>query len=340
MRLKWFYFILFTITYSCSISAAFLDTDLHIPYCSTDSNAIRFRTTHPANTISLPLSLLRDLQATFNIDVFIETGTYLGETALHAAQVFDKVHTIELSKHFFSKAVKKLRSSKNVKVHLGDSSKVLKDLLIKVPSHRILFYLDGHYSGMGTARGSLDTPILQELKAIGEANKTDSILLIDDVRLFQSSAFPKKLRSLKTGLETYPDLKEIIHAILQINSSYQFCFLGDVLLAFPKELGVSISPVMRACALHRLEALLDLSEEEMAYIEEIIGKAEADEKIEIENYYKMFANAEFAYGWRSYSSLWYALTLQNAGYEVQALSILKKAAKNSTQDWRIIKHVP
>lgn len=78
----------------------------------------------------------------------------------------------------------------------------------------------------------------------------------------------------------------------------------------------------------------------MLYLEEIIGTAEADEKIEIENYYKMFGNAEFAYGWRSYSSLWYALTLQNAGHEAQALSILKKAAKTSSPDWRVIKHVP
>lgn len=47
-----------------------------------------------------------------------------------------------------------------------------------------MFWLDGHYSGEGTAKGDKETPILEELKCILNKNDYKHVILIDDARLF------------------------------------------------------------------------------------------------------------------------------------------------------------
>jgi len=298
---------------------AFLYKDIHIPSASADTNSIAFCTTRTLDDGSLKSSLLSQLKTAFAIEAFVETGTYLGNTAIKAAQIFDEVHTIELSPKLYLQASKRLKTCGNVTVHFGDSKEILPRLLPTIIDRRILFYLDGHYSGHATARGSLDTPILNELQAI---EKADCIILIDDIRLFQESCFPKKIQSLNLGLETYPHLKELVRAIIKINPDYQICFLGDALLAFPRDRSVCISPVMRACALQRLESLcLDLSAKELKETDSLISHAVGDEQNEIALYYQTYSPFELEYGYRCYGCLWYALILREKGYEQEAQSL-------------------
>jgi hypothetical protein len=327
-------FFLFISINCFSSNATFLNKNVHIPSSDEAPYVVSFCTTRSLDNGSLKISLLSQLKIIFNIGSFVETGTYLGDTTLEAAQIFDQVDTIELSKELYLKAFRRLGIWKNVGVHFGNSEEILKSLLPNIHK-RILFYLDGHYSGHVTARGSLDTPVIKELQAIEEAKKADSIILVDDIRLFQDSCFPEKSKILNLGLETYPDLKEVIIAILRINPSYQICFLGDALLAFPRDQQICVSPVMRACALHRLGYLLELSEEELKNADQVIGNAESDEKKELGIYYQTYAPFELDYGYRSYASLWYALILREAGHEEQALLLLKKTAENSLPNWRV-----
>jgi len=66
--------------------------------------------------------------------------------------------------------------------------------MLQDSSGRILFWLDGHYSGEGTACGDQVSPILQELDLIKAHPRRDHCILIDDSRLF-------------TGVDGYPTLK-------------------------------------------------------------------------------------------------------------------------------------
>ena len=319
---------------TCFGSECFFDPNAHIPLSGNESDTIHFCTTRSLDNGALKSSILMQLKKLFAIDVFIEIGTYLGDTTARAAEVFNEVHTIELAQELYIKAIERFHNWKNVSVYLGSSELVFQYLLSNIHK-RTLFYLDGHYSGHGTARGSFDTPVLKELQAIEHAKKIDSVILIDDIRLFQPSCFPEKFLTVNMGLETYPDLKEIVAVLLRINPNYHICFLGDALLAFPNQDGIYVSPVVRACALHRLAYLCpNLSDEELKNAARIIGHAEPNEMEEIAIYYHTYAPFELDFGYRSYACLWHALILKEVGDKEQAISLLKKAAENSLPDWR------
>ena len=148
---------------------------------------------------SLDISFLEYLKSIFTPDIFIETGTYLGDSAITAAKVFKQVHTIELSNDLYLRATERLNVINNVCCYLGDSAEVMKDLLPKL-SGRALFWLDGHYSGGITSRGANNTPILKELEAIRLLPSKEAVILIDDLRLFQSPklGFKNKFSLQKT----------------------------------------------------------------------------------------------------------------------------------------------
>jgi len=132
---------------------------------------------------SLHLAFLNTLREDFNkYSIFIESGTYYGETIYNMEQYFDKLYTIELSEHFYNLTKNKYNGDKITFLH-GDSSVVLYDLLITIDKPCI-FFLDGHYSSHGTAQGIKDVPIYEELLAIKTHCKHNALIIIDDCRLF------------------------------------------------------------------------------------------------------------------------------------------------------------
>lgn len=306
---------------------------LPIPDSVEEDAAICFTISRSLKDGALKASLLKQLKSAFDIDAFVETGTYLGDTTEKAARIFHEVHTIELSSGLAVKAKQRLSPWKNTAVHLGNSQSVLLELLPRI-SGRILFYLDGHYSGDATARASLDTPLLNELEAIGLKQKTDAVILIDDIRLFQASCFPEKIQAWNFGLETYPDLAKVVEALLTINPDYKVCFLGDALLAFPETAQVKVSPVVRACALHRLAPVYQIEGSDLRQADQIIAKAKGKERQQIADYFRAYSPFELESGYRSYGSFWYALVLKEEGDEERAICLLEQAVENSPPDWR------
>lgn len=297
------------------------------------SHVIQFCMTREPPLGALKYSLLQELKKGFSIQVFIETGTFLGYTTLAAAKIFDKVHTIELSKEIYLMAQENLKNCKNVSVHQGNSCELLNNLLPSIPACT-LFYLDGHYSGGSTAKGSQNTPVLEELAAIRNSGKSDSIILIDDICAFQDSCYPEKISN--TCLEGYPDLNQLVNALLEINPGYQICFLADTLLAFPENSLVAVSPVVNACTLHRLENFIEgLSEEALQGADSIIARAKGKEKEEFSIYFNLYRSVEEELGYRCFAALWYALILREHGQEQLAFSILQSAAEHSMPHWRV-----
>ncbi len=51
-----------------------------------------------------PIKLIENLVSQFNIHNFIETGTYQGNTAFLASQIFNQVITIEFSEELYQQA--------------------------------------------------------------------------------------------------------------------------------------------------------------------------------------------------------------------------------------------
>lgn len=133
-----------------------------------------------------------------NYAVFIETGTYLGDTVFHFLKKFERIYSIELDTDLFQRATKRFAQFEHVQILEGDSGKEIIKVLkeIRVPS---MFWLDGHYSGGITALGENASPILEELAAI-LTHSMDHIIFIDDARLF-------------TGTGGYPTLEELQHFV-------------------------------------------------------------------------------------------------------------------------------
>jgi hypothetical protein len=188
---------------------------------------------------SLRHSFLAKLKEVFNPDEFFETGTYYGQTTIEAARIFKKVYTVELSPKLYTKCVKSLMPFSNVYVFLDESPNFLKQVLPQSKGGKI-FWLDAHYSTGITARGKKDTPILEELEAIKSRGVQDGIIMIDDMRYCYAPG------------RAFPSFTEICNAVLAVNPSYHLALLGDVLLAYPANLNVSVSPFMWASIVSRL----------------------------------------------------------------------------------------
>ncbi len=296
------------------------------------THQLHFCVTRNLTDGALKASVIEQLKTAFNLEAFVETGTWMGDTAEEASEFFDEIHTIELSPEICAQAVERFKECDCVRVYQGDSGKILADILSSVRA-RTLFYLDGHYSGGVTAKGDTCTPILEEINQIRISGKSDSVILIDDIRLFQNSIYPEKIA--KFALEEYPDIADVVHALLQINPAYQICFLGDALLAFPDDPKISVSPVVRACALHRLASVYDVSDDVLNQADMTIACASGEEQEELDLYYQVYSPFELEYGYRSYAAFWFALIQRAKGLEAEAQMLFQQAAQNSQLDWRV-----
>ena len=128
----------------------------------------------------------------FGIQTFVETGTFKGHMIEAMADKFGEIYSIELSEELHDAAKQKFADAKHVNLILGDSKTALPVLLEKLDKP-CLFWLDGHYSGAGTAKGDTDTPVKEEIEAIlAHPLSTKHVVIIDDARAFRgkNSQYP------------------------------------------------------------------------------------------------------------------------------------------------------
>lgn len=164
-----------------------------------------------------PKELVQRIARAENISMFIETGTYYGETTSWAASIFKKVITIEASEIIYNQAKEKLSQYKNIQHFFGDSAEILKNEII---TESTLFWLDAHYSAGDTYEKN--NPLLTEIETINQSSH-DTYILVDDARLISS----------KWRNEHYCELKDIIK-LLEVRDRYIVLF-EDVLIAVPRK---------------------------------------------------------------------------------------------------------
>jgi hypothetical protein len=142
-------------------------------------------------------AMLNEYADRFGLKIFVESGTFHGDTVEAMRGRFDQVYSIELAEHFHEKAKARFASAGNVDLRQGDSGKVMPEVvgLLKAPT---LFWLDGHYSGGDTAEGDLRCPVWGELEAIFDGLDQPFVVLIDDARCF-----------VNEGGQDYPAVKDI-----------------------------------------------------------------------------------------------------------------------------------
>lgn len=151
---------------------------------------------------------------------FVETGTYIGDTAAFAARRFARVITIEPDLRLYRDAALRFRSKPNVEVINGTSEDSFASA-VDAAGPDITLWLDAHFSGDGTFAGQSISTILSELQTLSEAlpNLSRCVIMIDDIRGFGlSPGYPDKATLVRWAEEHHMDW-HIEHDIMVLASS-------------------------------------------------------------------------------------------------------------------------
>ena len=149
------------------------------------------------------------------INVFIESGTYKGDTTYYCRNLFTKIYSIELDSSLFERATQRFEKYPYIKIVNGDSGEKIEEILKNV-AEPCLFWLDGHYSEGITAKGDLNTPVLKELTHIFNHQCKSHVILIDDARCF-------------IGKDDYPSIPELKNFIFSLNPDVEFYVEDDII---------------------------------------------------------------------------------------------------------------
>jgi len=168
----------------------------------------------------------------FQIQSFVETGTFRGETTRWAAGVFASVHSVERDDATYAAACTSLAELKNVELYHGDSATKLAEIVAKLAEPAI-FWLDAHAGG-GFFGNEDCCPLLEEIAAI-RASTQPHIVLIDDARAFLAPPPPP------FDAEKWPGLTEVIFALNQGQRCYTMT-MCDAIIAAPYE----VCPLLRS----------------------------------------------------------------------------------------------
>ncbi|TMK39895.1 MAG: class I SAM-dependent methyltransferase [Actinobacteria bacterium] len=155
----------------------------------------------------------------------VETGTFGGDGTRVLAAAFPTVLTIELSPELHERAKAKLADLDGVAVLCGNSTELLSKVVdAQVPT---LYYLDGHWSGEGTAGAEQQCPVMDELELIA-AGHPDDCVLIDDARLFCSAPPPPY------DPRQWPTLVQVFDALRAARPGCHVTVLDDQVIATPR----------------------------------------------------------------------------------------------------------
>jgi len=172
--------------------------------------------------------------------VFIETGTYMGDGIRKALKSgFTEIYSIEIDPDRYLSCKKMFAENKNVTIILGDSGKVLPDLLQKI-NKKITFWIDAHYCADGAFIGDKWCPLKEEFEAIKNHNIKCHTLLVDDWRCMENThidytwkkqqiKYSKKVIIENDGKEVgFLGKDNCFKIIKNINNNYEFSFENGI----------------------------------------------------------------------------------------------------------------
>jgi hypothetical protein len=150
-------------------------------------------------------------------NVFVETGTYHGETVAAVKQLYASVISIEVDDALYRKACARFATDNNVHIVFGDCASEMPAILAGLQGPAV-FWLDGHYSGGETGMGEVEDPILVSLNQIASHPVKEHVIFVDDARTFD-------------GRGGRPDISDVFNYIKRINDRYIIRIQHDIIIA-------------------------------------------------------------------------------------------------------------
>jgi hypothetical protein len=181
---------------------------------------------------SLDAGLLAFLKEQLPLEVFVETGTFTGDTLRLAAKFFGECHSVEKSPHYFEAARKNFAGAPGVRVYLEDSPAFLARHDFR--GRAVLFWLDAHWCQAGETAGQpAQSPLLGELAALQSLHE-HSVVLIDDARYYLCAP----PRPHECG--EWPDFHSVATGLLSLSSRHRLMVLNDVIIFYPSGLRAAL----------------------------------------------------------------------------------------------------
>ena len=169
--------------------------------------------------------------------VFVETGTYHGDTVKLALQFpdFEYIESIELNDELYNECKLMFDANKNVRIWHGDSVTILPEIIKQYPNDTLTFFLDAHASGdlKGGAFGG--SPLEYELKAIKEHGNPNDTVFIDDRRLFGSSEWD--FVSEKTAMDLLKEINPDYNIVLLDGHQMKDVVCATIKEVSPEDIG-------------------------------------------------------------------------------------------------------
>jgi hypothetical protein len=174
-----------------------------------------------------PQEIIELLRTSCGLKIFVETGTYRGDTAAWASNIFDSVLTIEGDVNFYNSASKRYQHHKNITFLQGNSCAVLPTVVKQCPGPA-LFWLDAHWMP-GAFGAEAECPTLNEIQAILSTQQKHCIL-IDDARLFLAPP------PHPHNADDWPEFSEILTALNTGSNGKRYTAVyRDVIISVPEQ---------------------------------------------------------------------------------------------------------
>lgn len=140
-------------------------------------------------------------------DTFLETGTWKGETALQMSRHLRDVITIELDPTLAREARERFTRAGRANIHVatGDAAVLVPTFLDGCKDRRVLLYLDGHWSGPGTAHGPVAEPAADIISKLTPYAECLTAVVIDDLRTFGQHDTPQLNQVIRAAETALPD---------------------------------------------------------------------------------------------------------------------------------------
>jgi hypothetical protein len=175
----------------------------------------------------IPIRLVELLLEAEKFLAFVETGTYLGETARWAGALFPQVFTVEVDKGLYDRAREHPDNTENIRFINESSASWLRATATHLPCPA-LFWLDAHYSGPSTGLDGTECPVIDEIKALRAIE--DASVLIDDARMFLGPPGPDHDPSM------WPRIDFLFALLAEVFPKNRTTLMDDVIVCVPGKL--------------------------------------------------------------------------------------------------------
>jgi hypothetical protein len=143
------------------------------------------------------VALLRRYARQHGLGVFVETGTYEGETTQRLSRDFDRLYTVEIDPELARLARMRFGRSPHVTALEGSGPERLREVLADL-DRPALFWLDSH--PCTTKTSGAGSPAVDELRQVMAHPVPGHVVLVDDVRLL-------------SGTDGWPTLEEVLAVV-------------------------------------------------------------------------------------------------------------------------------